>query len=72
MLRERERVKPNLVYILADDIGYGDVSRLNPSSKTHTRHLDRMAADGMIFEDAHATSASVETSRTNTRKWSRS
>ncbi len=55
--------KPNLVYILADDMGYGDVSCLNASSKIHTRHLDRMAAGGMVFEDAHATSAVCSPSR---------
>ncbi len=55
--------KPNIVYILADDMGYGDVSCLNPSSKIHTGHLDGLAADGMILEDAHATSAVCTPSR---------
>lgn len=54
---------PNIVYILADDMGYGDVSCLNASSKIRTAHLDRMAAAGMIFEDAHATSAVCTPSR---------
>ncbi len=55
--------RPNLVYILADDMGYGDVSCLNASSKIRTRHLDRLAAGGMAFEDAHATSAVCTPSR---------
>ena len=55
--------RPNVVYILADDMGYGDVSCLNASSKIHTDHLDRMAAEGMIFEDAHASSAVCTPSR---------
>ncbi len=54
---------PNIVYILADDMGYGDLSCLNASSKIRTEHLDRMAAAGMVFEDAHATSAVCTPSR---------
>ncbi len=55
--------KPNIVYILADDMGYGDLSCLNPSSKIQTKYLDQMAAEGMIFEDAHATSSVCTPSR---------
>jgi len=55
--------KPNVVYILADDMGYGDVSCLNESSQIKTECLDRMAAEGMAFEDAHATSAVCTPSR---------
>ena len=54
---------PNLVYILADDMGYGDLSCLNPASKVRTVNLDRMAAGGMRFLDAHATSAVCTPSR---------
>ncbi len=49
--------KPNIVYILADDLGYGDVRCLNPQGKIATPHLDRLAAAGMIFTDAHSSSA---------------
>ena len=49
--------KPNIVYILADDLGYGDVSCLNKDSKIHTPNLDRLAKEGMIFTDAHSGSA---------------
>jgi len=49
--------KPNIVYILADDMGYGDVHVLNPECKFPTPHLDRMAGDGMIFTDAHTGSS---------------
>lgn len=55
--------KPNIVYVLADDMGYGDLSCLNPQSKIHTTHLDRMAANGMAFTDAHASSAVCTPSR---------
>jgi len=49
--------KPNIVFILADDLGYGDVSCLNPDSKIPTPNIDRLAKQGMIFTDAHAPSA---------------
>jgi arylsulfatase A-like enzyme len=48
---------PNIVYILADDLGYGDLSCLNKESKIHTPNLDRLAKEGMIFTDAHSGSA---------------
>jgi arylsulfatase A len=50
--------KPNIVYLLADDLGYGDVQALNPArGKIKTPHLDRLAAQGMTFTDAHSGSA---------------
>ncbi len=54
---------PNIVYILADDMGFGDVSCLNTESKIHTTHLDRLADEGIVFTDAHATSAVCTPSR---------
>ncbi len=48
---------PNIVYILADDMGYGDLGCQNPESKIPTPHLDRLAAQGMRFTDAHSPSA---------------
>ncbi len=54
----RAAAKPNLVFILADDLGYGDVQALNPArGKIRTPHLDRLAAQGMTFTDAHSGSA---------------
>ena len=47
---------PNVVVILADDMGYGDVHALNPASRIPTPHLDRLAAEGMAFTDAHSPS----------------
>jgi arylsulfatase A len=55
--------KPNIVYILADDLGYGDVHCLNPNGRIPTPHLDRLAAEGMIFTDAHSSSAVCTPSR---------
>ena len=49
--------KPNIVVILADDLGYGDVKRFNPDAKIPTPNLDKLAATGMAFTDAHSPSA---------------
>jgi len=50
--------KPNIVYILADDMGYGDVQALSPkTSKILTPHMDKLAKDGMSFTDAHTCSS---------------
>jgi arylsulfatase A-like enzyme len=49
--------KPNVVILLADDLGYGDVKCLNPGGKIATPHLDRLAAAGLKFTDAHSASA---------------
>ena len=55
--------RPNLVYIFADDMGYGDLSCLNEESKIRTTHMDRVADEGMIFTDAHSSSAVCTPSR---------
>lgn len=49
--------KPNIIFILADDQGIGDVSALNPDSKIPTPNIDRIANEGMIFTDGHTSSA---------------
>jgi arylsulfatase A len=49
--------KPNIVYILADDMGYGDVGAYNPQSKIPTPAMDALAMQGMRFTDAHTGSA---------------
>jgi arylsulfatase A-like enzyme len=46
--------KPNIVYILADDLGYGDPGCYNKDSRIPTPNLDRLAREGMRFTDAHA------------------
>jgi arylsulfatase A-like enzyme len=48
---------PSIVYILADDLGYGDLKCLNPECKIVTPQLDRLAAQGMVFTDAHSGSS---------------
>jgi len=49
--------KPNIIYVLCDDLGYGDVKCLNPQGKIPTPHLDKLAAGGMIFTDVHSSSS---------------
>jgi arylsulfatase A len=49
--------RPNIIHILCDDLGYGDVKALNPAGKISTPQLDRIAAQGMIFTDAHSPSS---------------
>jgi len=55
--------KPNIVFILADDMGYGDLSCQNPESKIPTPNLDRLAKQGMRFTDAHSPTADGRPSR---------
>jgi arylsulfatase A-like enzyme len=54
--------KPNIVYILADDIGYGDVGCYG-ATKVKTPNIDRLAKEGVRFTDAHAVSAVCTPSR---------
>jgi arylsulfatase A-like enzyme len=55
---------PNLVYILCDDLGYGDVHYLNPDrGKIPTPNMDRLGAQGMAFTDCHASSSVCTPSR---------
>ena len=49
--------RPNFVFILADDMGPGDIRALNPECKIATPNLDRLAAGGVRFTDAHTPSA---------------
>jgi arylsulfatase A-like enzyme len=51
------RGKPNIVFILADDMGYGDLRSYNPQSKIATPNMDRLAAEGLRFTDAHTPSS---------------
>jgi arylsulfatase A len=49
--------RPNIVFILADDLGYGDLGCYNKDSKIPTPNLDRLARQGLRFTDAHTPSA---------------
>ena len=48
---------PNIIYILADDLGIGDVSAYNSDSKIQTPAIDALAKDGLLFSDAHSGSS---------------
>lgn len=48
---------PNVIFVLADDLGIGDVSPTNPDCKIKTPHLKKMANEGMTFFDAHTSSS---------------
>lgn len=49
--------KPNIVFVLADDLGWGDPHCYNQDSKIPTPAMDRLAAEGMRFTDAHTPSS---------------
>ncbi|MEI6892823.1 MAG: arylsulfatase [Pontiella sp.] len=50
--------KPNIIFVLCDDLGYGDVQCLNPErGKILTPSVDRLASEGMVFTDAHSGSS---------------
>jgi arylsulfatase A-like enzyme len=57
------RDKPNVIYVLADDMGYGDVSAFNEKAGFKTPYLDEMCRQGVAFHDAHAASALCTPSR---------
>lgn len=48
---------PNIIYVLTDDLGIGDLSCYNAESKIQTPFVDRLAGEGMRFTDAHTPSA---------------
>lgn len=54
--------RPNVIYIYADDLGYGDLSCYG-ANKLHTPNLDKLAKSGIRFTNAHATSATCTPSR---------
>ncbi len=58
LLHAADKAKPNIIYILCDDLGYGDVKCLGGDrSKIATPYIDRLAAGGMIFTEAHSSSS---------------
>src|SRR5687768_16932576 len=53
----REHARPNIVLILADDFGVGDIQAHFPENKIRTPHLDRLTKESMRFTNAHSGSA---------------
>jgi arylsulfatase A-like enzyme len=51
------QTRPNVILILADDLGYGDVGAFNPAGRIPTPHLDRLAREGLRLTDVHAAAA---------------
>ena len=49
--------KPNIIIILADDMGYGDVQAFNPESEIPTPNLNKFSEEGVMFTDAHTPSS---------------
>jgi arylsulfatase A-like enzyme len=49
--------KPNIIFIMTDDQGYGDTTVYNPESKIPTPNMERLAKHGIVFTDAHSPSA---------------
>ncbi|WP_186758725.1 sulfatase family protein [Echinicola salinicaeni] len=54
---KNENKPPNIVLILADDLGYGDVVAYNADAKVSTPNIDQLADGGMMFTDAHSPSS---------------
>ncbi|NOX99649.1 MAG: arylsulfatase, partial [Verrucomicrobia bacterium] len=58
-----ETSRPNILIILTDDMGYGDVTALNSDSRIPTPNLDRLAKEGLSFTDAHSSGSYCVPSR---------
>lgn len=54
--------KPNIVFILADDLGWADLGIMG-SDYYETPHIDRLAAEGLLFDNAYAAAANSAPSR---------
>ena len=54
---EERRRQPNVIFVLADDLGIGDLEPTNPDCRIKTPHLKTMANEGITFLDAHSSSA---------------
>ena len=52
-----QKKNPNIIFIMADDMGYGDVGCYNAESKIPTPNIDKLATEGVWFTDAHTPSA---------------
>lgn len=58
-----QKQMPNIVFILADDMGYGDLGCFNKDSKIQTPNMDDLAANGQLYTDAHSSSSVSTPSR---------
>lgn len=60
---QEKQSKPNVIFIMADDMGYGDPECYNPNSKIPTPNMNRLASEGMMFTNAHSASSVCTPSR---------
>ena len=58
-----KETRPNVILILADDMGMGDISLYNKHGKTKTKNLDFLARNGLSFMDGHSASSRCGPSR---------
>lgn len=54
---DEQRQLPNVIFVLADDLGIGDLEPTSPDCRIKTPHLKEMASEGITFLDAHSSSA---------------
>ena len=54
---QEDQSRPNIIFILADDLGMGDVSCFNKNGKINTPNIDNIAKNGILFTDAHSSAA---------------
>jgi len=54
---KEDQQKPNIIYVLTDDLGYGDISSFNENGQIKTPNIDQLVSDGIKFTDAHTSSA---------------
>lgn len=60
--KQNEKQQPNVIFIIADDLGYGDISCYG-AHRIQTPHVDELANSGIRFTDAHAVAATSTPSR---------
>ncbi len=63
LIMDRKAQNPNIVLVMADDMGYGDPGCYNSESKIPTPNIDRLAKEGTRFTDAHSSCALCTPSR---------
>ena len=55
---QKEKKRPNIIYILCDDLGYGDINYMAPDYCAYpTPNVDKLASEGMMFTNAHSGSS---------------
>ncbi|MDP6232226.1 MAG: sulfatase-like hydrolase/transferase, partial [Nitrospinaceae bacterium] len=63
ILADNKNERPNIVFVLFDDMGYGQPPSYRSNSPFKTPHIDRLARQGMRFTDAHSAAANCTPTR---------